>query len=506
MIPARPATRNELRVRFLACILVTAGVFFLLMARLFYLQVVAGNRYRDLSENNRIRIERIAPQRGVIFDRNGQLLAGTHVSFDADLVPTEVPRERAAEIFSKAAALLSMTEEEVRRVAAQKNPPPWLARVLKRRLSREEMARLDARRLDLPGIFVTATPVRHYPYGRLMGPTLGYLGTITPEELEGPAFAEYDPNDYIGRAGLERVWEGMLRGTAGGTHVEVDVLGRRLKEVAEKPASAGQNIVLTVDLRVQQAAEEAMGDQAGSVVALDVMTGEVLAMVSRPAYDPNELTVGLDSEAWNKLAGDPLHPLNNRPTQGTYAPGSTFKIVMALAGLDTGTITPMTRFNCNGSYMFGGRAFRCWKREGHGSVDLEHAIEQSCDVYFYQLGAKLGIDAIHDYAVRLGLGGVTGIDLPNEKEGTIPSSEWKRRVLNAPWYAGETISVAIGQGYVTVTPLQLAAMTAAVAHPRGAACVPTSSSESRIPWVGPSWRSRPRKWGAPSSSRPTSTS
>jgi len=467
VITGRPLGREDLRIRFIACFVLVAAVFGLLAVRLFYLQVFEGKRYRSLSESNRIRVERIPPTRGNIYDRHGDLLAGMSASFEAVLVPAEVEPARSEETYRMAARLLSLDEEEVRRAAELKKPAPWVPRVLKRKLAWEEMARIEARRLDLPGVYVSDAPVRYYPEGNLLSPVLGYLGIVTADELRNPAFAEYDPNDVLGRTGLEKTWEGVLRGMPGGVQMEVDVLGRRLEEVAKLPSLPGRSLVLTIDRGVQQAAERALAGQSGAAVALDIKTGEILALASIPGYDPNLLGAAVSAETWKSLAEDPLHPLLNRAVLGQYAPGSTFKIVMALAGLDSGIVTPSTTIFCPGYFTFAGHTYRCWKKEGHGTVDLDKALAQSCDVYFYELGLKLGVDLIRQYALRFGLGELTGIDLAEEKSGLIPSKEWKRKALKAPWYQGETVPVAIGQGYVTTTPLQLAVMTAAVANPSG---------------------------------------
>ncbi|GAB4277267.1 MAG: penicillin-binding protein 2 [Deferrisomatales bacterium] len=467
MISVR-TSRSALKRRFLGCVLVVAATFGVLTARLFYLQVLHGATYRYLSENNRIRLERIRPPRGMILDRNGEILADVRASFDALVVPAEVPRERREEIYGELMRLLEVPRDELAAAVEGPGPPPWKPRLLKRRLLWTEMARLEAHRLELPGVLVQATPVRHYPFGALLGQSLGYVGEISPRELGQPAFAEYESGDFLGRTGLEWAFEGVLRGQPGGQQVEVDVRGRRLGVLAAQPPRPGRNIVLTVDRRLQQAAAEALGEQTGAVVALDVHTGDVLAMASRPSFDPNHLAAGIRPEEWQALATDPRHPLQHRCVQGQYPPGSTFKIVTALAGLAEGVVTPATRVFCSGAFLFAGRPYRCWKKAGHGWVDLRRALVESCDVYFYQLGLDLGVDGIHKYAQALGLGRPTGIDLPGEKPGLAPSKAWKRRARKEPWYAGETLSVAIGQGYVLATPLQLASMIAAVAHPHGA--------------------------------------
>jgi penicillin-binding protein 2 len=270
--------------------------------------------------------------------------------------------------------------------------------------------------------------------------------------------------EVIGKFGIEKGWEEYLHGQSGFQHIEVDSAGRRLRILKKIQAQSGFNLVLTLDQEIQSAAEEAMAGKEGALVVLDPRDGAVLAMVSHPTFDPNIFARGIRPQEWQELVGNPLHPLTNRAIQGQYPPGSTFKVVLAAAALEKGIVTPSTGFFCRGGLRFGGRLFRCWKKGGHGTVDLHQALTESCDVYFYQVGQRLGVDTIADYARRLGLGRPTGIALAHEKGGVIPDTGWKRRVLDAPWYAGETLSVAIGQGYVSVTPLQMAILTAAIAN------------------------------------------
>ncbi len=462
-------TGRRLRVRFVAAMGVTGAAFLVLLVRLAYLQIWEGARYRHLSENNRIRLERVPAPRGMILDRRGEILADVRPSFEALVVPSEVPEEagRRERWLAGLSGVLGMDPEEVLRVVTGPGPPGWRPRLLKRRLSRREMARLKVHQLEFPGVIVRARPVRYYPFGSLFAPVVGYVGEISGRELRMPAFAEYEPGDVIGRSGLEWAWEGALRGLPGGRQVEVDVRGRKLRTLAERGCQPGRNLVLSLDRRLQEAARDALGSQVGAAVVLDVLTGDVLAMVSSPGFDPNELARGIEPERWRELVSDPRHPLQNRAVRGQYPPGSTFKVAMALAGLAEGVITPRTRVFCAGEYVFAGRAYRCWKKQGHGWVDLERALAESCDVYFYQLGLDLGVDTVARWVRELGLGQPTGIDLPNERGGLIPTKAWKRRAKGEPWYTGETLSVSIGQGYTLATPLQLAAMMAAVAHPQG---------------------------------------
>lgn len=456
-----------LRRRFLWCVVGVVVVFGVLGLRLLYLQVLEGSRYRYLSENNRIRIERVLAPRGMILDRNGEILAEVRATFDAMVIPGEIPRGERGRVYAHLAETLDMDAESIARVVEGPGPARWKPRILKRRLSRPEMARLEVHRLELPGVVVQAVPVRYYPFGDLLGSVLGYVGEISGDELRQPAYAEYEAGDAIGRTGLEWAWEGELRGEVGGQQLEVDVRGRKLQVLTERPARPGRNVVLTIDRRLQQAAAQALGPAAGAVAVVAVRSGDVLALVSRPSFDPNVLAKGVTVEEWAALSADPLHPLQHRAIQGLYPPASTFKVVMALAGLAEGVVTPLTRVFCSGSYTFAGRPYRCWKKTGHGSVDLREALVQSCDVYFYQLGVDLGIDAIHRHSLALGLGQPTGLDMPGEKAGLVPSKEWKRRARGEPWYTGETLSVSIGQGYLLVTPLQIASMMAGLAHPEG---------------------------------------
>jgi penicillin-binding protein 2 len=467
VIASRPLSRSQLRSRFLWCVAISGLAFAVLAARLANLQVLQGSKYRYLSENNRIRLERLPAPRGMILDRRGEILADVRASFDAQVIPADIAGDSRDRVELELSETLALPLETVKQVVEGPGPPRWKPRVLKRRISRGEMATLEAHRLELPAVVVHANPVRYYPFGSMLGNVLGYMGEISAKELRVPAYAGYEAGDFLGRSGVEWAWERTLRGDPGGQQVEVDVQGRKLGVLAERTPHAGRNVFLTIDRQLQKAALDAMGGQVGSVVVLAVRTGEVLTMVSQPSFDPNILAAGVSSEDWEDLASNPLHPLQNRTIQGVYPPGSTFKIAMSLAGLAEGTITAKSTVFCPGELFFGGRAFRCWNKHGHGLMTLEAAVTQSCDVFFYQLGIDLGIEAIHRWATELGLGQATGIDLPSENEGLIPSEAWKRKTRNEPWYAGENLSVAIGQGYVLVTPLQLASMVASIAHPQG---------------------------------------
>jgi penicillin-binding protein 2 len=338
-------------------------------------------------------------------------------------------------------------------------------------LDETQLARVETHRFALPGVSIRVRPLRHYLEGGLAAHLLGTLGEIRGDQLEEEAFTDYRPGDIIGQTGLESILETHLRGRAGGRNVMVDAAGREvppvLDEIAPEP---GSRVVLTLDLDLQRAAFEAFHDvpegeppKMGSAVALDVRTGDVLVMLSQPSFDPNAFSGGIDAAAWKALTEDEWDPLRNRAIQNHYPPGSTHKSIVAAALLQEAVVTPHTRVFCPGFFRFGGRSYRCWKREGHGSVDLVKAIQQSCDVYFYTFGVQLGIDRLANVARSFGLGQSTGVGLAGEATGLIPSSEWKQRRFGEPWYPGETVSAAIGQGYNLYTPIQLAVSYAAVA-------------------------------------------
>ena len=438
-----------------------AGLGVLLLAlRLWDLQVIRGEQMAALSENNRIRLRRVPATRGRVVDRNGKVLIDSQASFDAVLVPEDA-RDLPSTVELLAQFLHQSTGETQSILDRAAGRPPFQEVLVKRNLGFDEVAALETHQLELPGVSLRITPSRNYPYGPMLSHVLGYVGEVTQEELDRDH--HYRPGDVVGKSGLERAWEPYLRGVQGGQQVEVDALGRELRVLDEEEAIPGHTLVLSIDRDLQQAAEAALGDEAGAIVALDPRNGDVLAMVSRPAFDPNEFTGGIKPERWRELTQEPRHPLNARATQGQYPPGSTFKIIMATAALEEGVVNPFTHIHCNGHLPFGNHDFRCWKKGGHGSMNVHDALVNSCDVFFYQVGQRLGIDTIANYARAFGLGAPTGIEIGNERAGVIPDSDWKKRVFKQPWFAGETLSAAIGQGYVTATPLQMAGAAATIA-------------------------------------------
>ena len=433
---------------------------FLLMAvRLWDLQINQGEAMRGLSEHNRIRLRRVPAQRGVIYDRNGVVLVENRPSFDVLLVP-----EDAGDVGQVAALLGRYLGDGIALDSAahgQRGRAPYQGVVVRRDISWSGVAAIESRQLELPGVSLAVTPRRLYPFGTLAAHLLGYVGEATPKDLEQRA--ELRMGDLIGKAGIEQVRDHELRGIPGGEQIEVDAAGRGIRVLAEEPDIPGYSLVLTIDRDVQAAAEESLEGHNGAIVALDPNTGEVLALASRPTFDPNVFASGITAAAWRDLTKDPLRPLTNRATQGQYPPGSTFKIVVGTAALEERVVGLGKSVCCGGGLFFGGHFFRCWRKQGHGCLGFHRGLVESCDVFFYETGSRLGVDRIADYSRRYGLGGLTGLGLGSEEPGLIPDSNWKKRRFGEKWYPGETLSVAIGQGYVLATPLQMASLMGTVA-------------------------------------------
>lgn len=453
----------ELRRRARLLYVILALAFLTLISRLVFLQIIQGERYTFLSENNRIRIKRVPGTRGMIFDRQGQLLVDSRPSFDLIFVPED--SESPETTLRLLARYLQRDESELLKTFEEnKSRAAFDELVIGRDIDWSAVVAVETHQLDLPGVSLRARPRRSYADGPMAAHVLGYLGEINQRQLKILKEQGYVIGDEIGQYGLERRWEELLRGQSGGQQVEVDALGRRVRVLHEVSDVPGYTVHLTLDRQLQETAYEALKGKQGTIVALDVRNGAILALASTPAFDPNAFARGIKSEEWSGLIKDQLRPLSNRAIQGQYPPGSTFKIIMSIAGLEEGVIQPESSIQDPGFYTFGNRSFRDWKKGGHGSVNLHKAIVESCDTYFYQLGPKLGVDRIAKWARAFGLGEKTGVVLDDEKAGTIPDTEWKRKRFRQPWFPGETVSVAIGQGYVTVTPLQLANMMAAVAN------------------------------------------
>ncbi len=439
---------------------VVAGLIAVLLLQFWNLQVLRARHFRDLAENNRSRVVRLAAPRGTLLDREGKLLVGNRPSFNVLFTPEHA--EDLDHVVSAVARTLGTGEAAIReRLAKRVSYRPVVVRA---DATISEVAALEARRLELPEIRVEVVPLRYYPLGSAAAHALGRVGEITERQLEAPDFEGLQPGALVGQAGVEARYNRTLMGFDGFRKVIVNSRGLEVAEADRRPPEDGPSLTLNLDASLQAATERAFGDRGGSAVALDPKTGEILAMTSTPAYDPNEFTTGIDPMLWTMLTRDPETPLMNRVIQGQYAPGSTFKIIMATAALEEGVISPSTTFYCPGYVRMYNRVFHCNVPGGHGVVDVRRALAKSCNVFFYQVGVLLEIDRIAAWATRMGLGTPSGVDLPHELGGLVPSPEWKLRVLKTPWYPGETVSVAIGQGQVSVTPLQMARVAAIVAN------------------------------------------
>jgi penicillin-binding protein 2 len=443
---------------------IVVACFLLLVGRLWFLQVLRADYFRMLAENNRIRTVFLPPPRGLILDRKGQVLAKNRPSFNVELVVGDSPEPRQS--VEALARLLKVDFEELWARMKDQRRRRFEPKLLLKDVSRDAVALVMANRYRLPGIFISVTPTREYVRPEHAVHLLGYIREISSQQLEDPSYVGYHFGDLVGKAGVEARNEEALRGKRGAREVVVNAAGMRIGESSYKAEVSGHNVQLSIDAEVQQAADDALKDKKGAIVAMDPRNGELLAMSSSPRFDPNLFTREIPSDVWKDLTQGREHRLTNRALQGAYPPGSVFKVFMAVAGLAEGVMRPDERVNCPGGYQVGRRYFRCHKKGGHGSVGLREAVAQSCDVYFYVLGQRLGVDRIHEYATRFGLGRLTGIELEHERPGLIPSTAWKRRAFkreqDKKWYPGETPSVVIGQGAVTTTPLQLTRSIAAL--------------------------------------------
>jgi len=431
-----------------------------LAVQFWILQVVRARHFRDLAESNRSRLVRLAAPRGALLDRNGKVLVENRPSFTVLL-----DAERAEGLdhtIAKLAGTLEMGEAQIRERLARRLP--YRPVVVKSDASLADVSALETRRLELPEVSVEVVPLRSYPLASAAAHALGRVGEITERQLQLADFRGLAPGSLVGQAGLESRYNRRLMGRDGYRRVIVDSRGLEVTEAEHQVPEDGPALTLTIDAGLQAAMEDAFEGRAGAAVALDPRTGEILAMASTPAYDPNEFTNGIEASLWASLATDSRTPLMNRVIQGAYSPGSTFKLVAATAALEEGIVTPATTFFCPGQTTIYGNVFHCSRAGGHGSLDLEGALAQSCNVYFFNVGVRLEIQRLAKWGKRMGLGAPTGIDLPHEGTGLMPSPEWKMRLFKTPWYAGETVSVSIGQGQVSATPLQMARVAAIFAN------------------------------------------
>ncbi len=451
----------EISKAFLVANIVIVVAFSLIFSRLWYLQILNGEYFKGLSENNRIRIQEIAAPRGTLFDQNGVPLVDSFPSFDVSLYRQDVPDMEA--LIPPLSRVLSLDPQRLKaRLEGARGIPPHQPLKIKTDIPREELAAVETRRLDLPGVVVDVVIRRNYPHKNLASHLIGYLGEISQQEMAMEEFANHKQGYLVGKYGVEQKFEFELMGENGGRQIEVNAMGQKIRVLGQVEPDPGNNVHLTLDLELQKAAEEAMAGKRGAVVAMNPQNGDILAMVSKPDFDPNLFARGISPDNWKSIVDNPAHPLQNRAIQGQYPPGSIFKILVAMAGLEEKMITPETNFQCTGVYPFGNREYHCWKKEGHGQVNLRKAIVESCDIYFYQLGMRLGVNRIAKYASAAGLGSPTGFPLGREKPGLVPTSSWKMKRFGVPWQGGENLSIAIGQGYNLATPLQIACTLSAL--------------------------------------------
>ena len=442
-----------------------AGLLFIIvMVRLAVLQVVEYEHFDSLSNKNRIDISPLPPQRGLIYDRNGIVLAENIPSFSLEITPENVPN--LDDTLTTLAALFSVSEVDITKIRKQiKQQRRFRQFTFRQRLTEEEVAVFSVNRHTLPGVEVVGRLIRHYPQGALFAHTVGYVGRINERDQKNIDLKAYKGTQQIGKTGIEKQYESLLHGSVGYQQVETNVQGRTVRELQNVSSISGQDLFLNLDINLQRVAAEALGEFNGAVVALVPKTGAVLAMVSKPDFDPNPFVLGISTKEYGALRDSIDMPLFNRTLRGRYPPGSTLKPFVALAGLELGLVTEQTKSFCPGWFSLPGQdhRYRCWKKHGHGHVNLKSSISQSCDVYFYDLANALGIDRLHSFLDFFDFGHRTGIDIPSESKGLSPSREWKRASRNQTWYPGETVISGIGQGFNQTTPIQLAHATAILA-------------------------------------------
>ncbi len=468
MLPDDP---RNLTLRLTALQYLVATAFAALAVAFWMFQIAHYERFHGMAENNHLRRLPLLAPRGVLFDRNGAVLVENRDTFNIVLVREQTKDiEQTLQTLAEATGVDPVQLTEI--VARRRREPSYRPIVLIENATRAQVMAMEARALELPGIDRQPVPAREYS-GNVGAHLFGYVGEVSEAQLQRAEYKDLGAGAIVGQAGIEQAYNRLLMGVEGHKSVIVNSRGREISEVGKEEPREGSRLQLTIDADVQKAAEEGFAHFGvvnsgrpynGAAVVLDPRSGEVLSLVSLPAYDPNKFAVGIDSASWRSLTTDKDKPLSNRALQSTYSPGSTFKLVVATAAMEEGVVTPDFRVHCPGGASFYGRYFQCHLKGGHGAVDMRQAIEKSCNVYFYTLGNMLGVDRIHTWASALGLGQINGIDLPNEVSGLVPSTEWKLREKKEKWYAGETISVAIGQGQVNVTPLSLAVMMMTIAN------------------------------------------
>jgi len=459
-----PEEPDPFERRLRGTIIFIAGVFLLLFLKLFFLQIIKGEHYRELARRRSLKVFLLSAPRGNIYDRRGILLAGNSPSFALAVDPKIIRGPQGDEILKRLAEILGEEFPSLKqRYLLARRGTGTNQVILAFDLDRDTVAKIEARRYFLPGVDIIVEPTRYYPFGSELFHLVGYVSRINAEELKRLAPQGFTADDFLGRAGLEAQFDERLRGRKGRRLVEIDARGRIRRVVAEEAPVMGESLVLTVDVFWQRLAHRLLEGQAGAIVVMDPRDGRLLSLVSHPGVDPMYFVKGFPPKEWEKIRKDEKHPLLNKAFSA-YPPGSTFKVVTAMAALEKRVVTPATTFFCKGYYRLGRRIFRCWRSWGHGEVNLVKALEVSCDVYFYRVGEEVGIDYLSRMARACGLGRPTGLGFPGEKAGLVPDRAWKMRVFHEPWQKGETLNVAIGQGALKVTPLQLAKLLSAVVN------------------------------------------
>ncbi len=446
-------------------------LFVILVGRLWYLQIIQGEQFLKKSEENRIRLLRVKAPRGIISDADGFALVRNRPSFNVYLIREDVPEKKRGKgqdfemIAARLDKLLPISKEEILEKIHKSTRPKFEPTLISRDVSLKTVAYLEEHKIELPGVMVDVEPLRYSIYDAGVCHVVGYIGEINEKELDDTANnPDAVQGDLVGKSGIEQTLNLYLSGKPGGKQIEVNAHGRELETISQKNPMPGNNVMLTLNLHIQLIAEEALGDKTGAIVAVDPRNGHVLAMVSHPGFNPNFFSGGISSENWKSLVKNPDKPLQNKAIQSHYAPGSTFKPMIGSALLQNRVVSSGSASHCAGHVSLANTTKRCWKPGGHGYVNIKQAIEQSCNVFFYRNGLELGIDELARYAMSFGLGVKSGIELPNEVPGLIPTRAWKQETIGDKWYPSETMDAAIGQGFVTVTPLQLAMMTSVIAN------------------------------------------
>ena len=452
--------RYERRIKIIGGILFCA--FLLILIRVAWIQIIQGERFFQLSQTSRLRLIPLPNPRGLIVDRKERIIADNTASFSLGVIPENL--NQSQEILYKLKKVLPDLDIQLSKNKIKEAPNPFRPVIIRENLDLSKVTYLLEREREFSSVVIQAQPVRNYPQEKLLGNIVGYLGKIDKKELKNLSTLGAEPGDLVGKTGIEKTYNSYLQGEKGGKQVEVDAHGRVLKIISEKAPLPGNTVYLNIDLDIQKIAKEEMGERKGVVLVSNPHTGEILTILSSPSFDPNLFARGISEKKWGQLSQHSGNPIKNRAIGGEYPPGSIFKIILVAAALDEKNISPANIFTCNGSHKVGNRFFKCWKEEGHGKLDLEEALIHSCNVYFYQLGLKIGVKEIMRYAQLFNLGELTGVDLVSEKKGFLPTSNWKRKTYKESWYPGDTANLSIGQGYILVTPLQMLNMINAIAN------------------------------------------